>query len=90
MNKLKGALPIIAFLFAAFAAVAFSPKNSAMNVYGEDGGQWYNVTGIAPGPTTYTCDVLEDVECLHDINRNPINPGEDKEFVKRGPLPPAN
>ena len=90
MEAITKRLPVLAFVLAAFAAVAFSPKDSAMNVYGESAGQWYNVTGITPGPTTYTCDEQEDVECLHDVNGNPINPGEDREFVKRGPLPPAN
>ncbi|RIW13107.1 hypothetical protein D0X99_16990 [Algoriphagus lacus] len=62
-----------------------------MNVYGESAGQWYNVTGITPGPSTYTCDQQDDVECLHDaVNGSPINPGEDRIFVKRGTLPPAN
>ncbi len=91
MNKLINKLPILAFVLAAFAAVAFSPKDMAMNVYGESAGQWYNVTGITPGPSTYTCDQQEDVECLHDApNGNPINIGEDKVFVKRGTLPPAS
>ena len=91
MNRLLNKLPLLAFVLAAFAAFAFSPKNSAMNVYGESAGQWYNVTGITPGPSTYTCDQLTDAECLHDaVNGNPINPGEDRVFVKRGDLPPAN
>ena len=90
MNKLKGALPIIAFVFAAFAAFAFGPKDLAMNQYGEAAGQWYNVTGITPGPSTYTCDQLTNAECLHDaVDGNPINPSENKVFVKRGTLPPA-
>ncbi len=91
MNKLSKLLPVLALVLGAFAAVAFSPKDLPMNVYGESAGLWYNVTGITPGPSTYTCDQQVDVECLHDaVNGNPINPGEDRIFVKRGTLPPAN
>lgn len=91
MNKFKGALPIIAFAFAAFAAFAFSPKDSAMNLYGKSGSQWYNVTGIPTGPDTYTCDEQENEECLFDaVDGNPISSGVDHIFVQRGPLPPAN
>lgn len=91
MNTLIKKLPLLAFVLAAFAAVAFSPKDSAMNLYGQSGSQWYNVTGIPTGPDTYTCDEQEAEECLFDaVNGNPINPGEDHIFVKRGDLPPAN
>lgn len=91
MEAITKRLPLLAFVLAAFAAVAFSPKDSAMNEYGESASQWYNVTGITPGPTTYTCDAKPNLECLHDaVNGNPISPGENREFVKRGTLPPAN
>lgn len=91
MNKLIKSLPALAMALAATFAFAFSPKDAPMNQYGEAAGQWYNVTGITPGPSTYTCDQLTNAECLHDaVNGAPINPGEDKVFVKRGTLPPAN
>ncbi|MEB2777322.1 DUF6520 family protein [Algoriphagus sp. D3-2-R+10] len=91
MNKLIKSLPALALVLAATFAFAFGPKDLAMNQYGEATGQWYNVTGITPGPSTYTCDQLTDAECLHDaVNGNPINPDEDKVFVKRGTLPPAD
>ncbi|WP_339708310.1 DUF6520 family protein [Algoriphagus aquimarinus] len=54
MNKIAGKLPIIAFVFAAFAAFAFtSPQVSE---YGLSGSNWINVTGLTPGPTTYQCN----------------------------------
>ncbi|MBN7800150.1 hypothetical protein J0A67_04715 [Algoriphagus aestuariicola] len=91
MNKLLNKMPLLAFMLAAFAALAFSPKDSAMNYYAESGGQWYALSGIPPGPVTYTCDDHEDSVCLYDgVNGNPINHGEDKIFVIRGTLPPAD
>jgi len=61
-----------------------------MNQYGQSGSQWYNVTNVVPGPTTYTCDEAEEVHCLFDaVNGNPIEPLEEEIFVKRGPLTPA-
>lgn len=91
MNKLIKKLPLLAFVLAAFAAVAFSPKDSAMNYYAESAGQWYNLSGIVPGPVTYTCDSHEDSECVYDsVNGTPINPDEDRIFVIRGTLPPAD
>lgn len=56
MTKIKGVLPIIAFVFAAFAALAFSPADSQTAEYGFDGQNWINVTGLVPGPDTYLCD----------------------------------
>ena len=90
MNKLIKKLPLLAFVLAAFAAVAFSPKEAPMNKYGQSGAQWYNVTNVVPGPTTYTCDEAEEVHCLYDaVNGNPIEPLVEEIFVKRGTLPPA-
>ncbi|WP_439490716.1 DUF6520 family protein [Algoriphagus sp.] len=84
MNKLKGSLPIIAFVFAAFAAFAFSPKQSATEQWGQDGGVWYNATNMTPGEDYY-CDNEEENHCLYDSpdpDRTPILPGEDRVFIK--------
>lgn len=57
MNKLKGALPIIAFVFAAFAAVAFT--SPAAPEYAQDPSNpsvWYDLSEIDPGPETYECN----------------------------------
>ncbi|OOG76444.1 DUF6520 family protein [Algoriphagus sp. A40] len=88
MNRILKFLPALALALAATFAFAFSPKGEATNQYGEDSNQWINVTGVTPGPTTYTCDVAEDEHCLYDApNGNPLNPGEDKMFVNRGIAP---
>ncbi|WP_343850886.1 hypothetical protein [Algoriphagus jejuensis] len=77
-------LPLLAFVLAAFAAVAFSPKELPSNQYGFDNGVWYNVTGQIPGSHTYNCNELENSDCLYASpdTSTPINPGEDREFVK--------
>ncbi|RIW12171.1 hypothetical protein D0X99_19640 [Algoriphagus lacus] len=83
MNKFLNKLPLLAFVLAAFAAVAFSPKEMETDQYGLHNGVWYNVTGQIPSDQTYRCNNQEDSECLFDApNGNPINPGEDRVFVK--------
>lgn len=55
MNKVKGALPMIAFVFAAFAAFAFSSPQ--VEEWGQiDEQNFINVTDLTPGPNTYECD----------------------------------
>lgn len=84
MNKVKGALPMIAFVFAAFAAFAFSPKQTSSEQWGQDNGVWYNATNMTP-EVDYVCDSEIESHCLYDSpdpDRNPITPGEDKTFVK--------
>lgn len=84
MNKVKGALPIFAFVVAAFAALAFSPKQSATEQWGQDNGVWYNVTNMTPD-VDYVCDNEEETHCLYDSSgpdRTPISPGEDRVFIK--------
>ncbi|MBN7813435.1 hypothetical protein J0A68_20940 [Algoriphagus sp. H41] len=81
-------LPLLAFVLAATIAFAFSPKGEDSNQYGHDSTQWINVTGVTPGPTTYTCDAAVSEHCLYDApNGNPLNPGENKMFVNRGIAP---
>lgn len=85
MNKLAKLLPALALVLGATLAFAFSPKGDTTSQYGQDSGQWIDVTGVTPGPTTYTCDATVDMHCLYDApNGNPLNPGEDKRFVNRG------
>ena len=65
MKNLEGKLPLIAFVVAAFAAVAFtSPKN--VGEYGQSGGIWYDVTNETPGPSSYECDNSPGQTCLYD------------------------
>ena len=81
MNKLKGALPMIAFVFAAFAALAFnSPKED--REYGQGGDIWYDVTDTDPGVNTYQCEAGSQ-HCLYDdpsVMGNPIS-GPNQKFV---------
>ncbi|WP_074224467.1 DUF6520 family protein [Algoriphagus halophilus] len=85
MNKLMKSLPALALVLAATFAFAFSPKGESLSQFGEDSGQWIDVTGVTPGPSTYTCDAAVDAHCLYDApNGNPLSPDEDKMFVNRG------
>ncbi|WP_200979868.1 hypothetical protein [Echinicola sp. 20G] len=87
-NLLRGGV----FAAAMVAAFAFTTPESITNQYGEESGVWYDVTGINPSQSTYTCDEQEDAECLFDApnpGANPISPDEDREFVKHGELPEA-
>ncbi|WPR76033.1 DUF6520 family protein [Algoriphagus sp. NG3] len=84
MNKVKGALPIIAFVFAAFAAFAFSSPKSLTGEYGLSGSTWYDVTGINPDEDTYVCNEDETQNCLFDQAfgmGQPISSEVDKIFV---------
>ncbi|REG77515.1 hypothetical protein [Algoriphagus antarcticus] len=63
MNKLAGKLPIIAFVFAAFAAFAFT--SPPIPEYGLSGSNWIDVTGLTPGPTTYQCN-LDPQACTRE------------------------
>ncbi|MDR7131665.1 hypothetical protein J2X69_004029 [Algoriphagus sp. 4150] len=56
MKKLEGKLPLIAFVVAAFAAVAFTGPKDLQPEYGLDGSTWRNVTNITPGEDTYECN----------------------------------
>ncbi len=84
MNKVKGALPIFAFLFAAFAAVAFTSPKVSSGEFGRQGTVWYDVTGINPDEDTYVCDEDPSQNCLFDAPNdlaNPISTEMDKVFV---------
>lgn len=82
MNRILNKLPLLAFVLAAFAAVAFtSPKEEEGGaMYGYDGTHWYEIVG-AEG-TTYNCDNDDQPGCLYDaIEGNPVNPNVDRKFV---------
>ncbi|WPR77499.1 DUF6520 family protein [Algoriphagus sp. NG3] len=77
MNKVKGALPIIAFVFAAFAAFAFNfPENEVTSKYGSHAGDIYDVTNVNMGPDTdeYQCNG-ETSQCLFEDQelQNPVS-----------------
>jgi len=88
MKRLTNLLPALALVLGAFAAVAFSPKEIPTDEYGYDNGIWYNVAGQIPGDHTYRCNFQEDTDCLYATadESTPLDPGEDRVFVK---MPPA-
>lgn len=88
MNKLLNMLPLLAFVLAAFAAVAFTSPKSNSGEYGLSGTTWYDVTGINPDEDTYVCDIDETQDCLFDQPfgmGQPISTEEDKVFVVQNP-----
>lgn len=75
MNKVKGALPIIAFVFAAFAAFAFTPAQAPE--YALINGQWTDISNLDPG-TDYVCDESTEV-CTRSApnpSASPMKPGQ--------------
>ncbi|MDR7127703.1 hypothetical protein J2X69_000031 [Algoriphagus sp. 4150] len=76
MKKLEGKLPLIAFVVAAFAAVAFTgPKEDEQQErWAIIDGEFENVTqAVANGQ--YDCDSAPDGYCLYDAeNGNPVSP----------------
>ena len=85
MNKLINKLPLLAFVLAAFAAVAFtSPSEEVGTMYGYDGTDWYEVTG-PPSPTTYACDAHTQPGCLYDaVGGNLVDPVTKRQFRNIG------
>lgn len=84
MNKLINKLPLLAFVMAAFAAVAFTAPSSITGEFGLAGGTWYDVTGINPDEDTYVCDADPTKDCLFDQPHGagqPITSEMDKVFV---------
>ncbi len=65
MNKVKGALPIFAFLFAAFAALAFTSPKTHTGLFGQEDDVWYDVTETDPDQDTYVCDQSDPEGCLY-------------------------
>lgn len=65
MNRLLSKLPLLAFVLAAFAAVAFGPaRELPQDMYGYDPQHgWINVNSIPPGASV-ECNSTGD--CLYD------------------------
>lgn len=81
MNSLLNKLPLLAFVLAAFAAVAFtSPKEEAnMERWAIINGVFVDVTDeVIAGD--YRCDeTTQQIHCLYDgDNGNPVSPLETK------------
>jgi hypothetical protein len=90
MNKLMSKLPLLAFVLAAFAAVAFtSPKEVSDPMYGFDGTHWYLIQGDEG--VTYVCDSDNTPGCLFDaIEGQPIDPEVERKFVNISLVPVGN
>lgn len=82
MNKVKGALPIFAFLFAAFAAVAFTPPHDPQPEYGLDGSIWRDVTELEID-VNYQCNESEEV-CTRSAPSEQAAPMKPGTFVFLG------
>ncbi|WP_139162845.1 hypothetical protein [Algoriphagus faecimaris] len=77
-------LPLLAFVLAAFAAVAFTSPKASTGEYGLAGGVWYDVTDIDPDEDTYVCNQDETEDCLFDQPfgmGQPISTEQEKVFV---------
>jgi len=83
MNKLINKLPLLAFVLAAFAAVAFTSPKEATNLFGEENGTWYDVTNTTPNNDTYVCDQVDANGCLYDAPHDMGSPIEDSTREKK-------
>ena len=90
MDKFLKKLPLLAFVLAAFAAVAFtSPKEVTDPMYGFDGTHWYLIQGEQG--VTYVCDSDVTPGCLYDaIEGQPIDPNTNRKFVNISLEPVGN
>ena len=81
MNTFIKKLPLLAFVLAAFAAVAFtSPSEELTEMYGFDGTDWYLIEGEQA--VDYLCDSDTQPGCLYDaVEGNPVDPTIDRKFV---------
>lgn len=79
MNTLIKKLPLLAFVLAAFAALAFTSPQEEVNQerWAKIGGVFVDVTDeVAEG--NYRCDLTtQEIHCLYDgDNGNPVSPPE--------------
>lgn len=90
MNTLIKKLPLLAFLLAAFAAVAFtSPRGPEFAQDPVNPSIWYDLTNVTPSSSTYECDDVEQVCTRLQPNSGSAMVAEGL-FVKYGNLPIAN
>jgi hypothetical protein len=81
MEAITKKLPLLAFVLAAFAAVAFTAPQEMVTMYGFDGEHWYQIDDDTP-PGSYTCESDTEPRCLYDaVEGQPINPEVNRKFV---------
>lgn len=72
MEAITKRLPLLAFVLAAFAAVAFTGPQDHQPEYGLDESTWINVTALTPG-VDYDCNLEEEEVCTRSAP-NPSAP----------------
>ena len=66
MKKLFNVLPMLAFVLAGIAGMAFTSATDLDDPkFGKFNGDWYDVTGMTEGPTTYQC-LQSSAVCLRE------------------------
>lgn len=82
MNTLIKKLPLLAFVLAAFAAVAFTPPHDPQPEYGLDGSIWRDVTELEID-VNYQCNDSEQV-CTRSAPSEQAAPMKPGTFVFLG------
>lgn len=91
MKRLKNLLPALALVFGATLAMAMNFAENPTVRFAEDPitNNWYNLTGITPGPSTYVCNFSPSEICSHEDDTSTSPQVEAGDFVKKGSLPLA-
>lgn len=82
MNTLIKKLPLLAFVLAAFAAVAFTPPHDPQPEYGLDGSIWRDATELEID-VNYQCNESEEV-CTRSAPSEQAAPMKPGTFVFLG------
>ena len=88
MKKSMNYLPLLAFVLAAFAGMAFNEAEVFTPEYGSDGVDWYDVTNKTEG-IDYFCDKDEDA-CTRDMPSSSGNELQKGLFVPGENLEPID
>lgn len=90
MEAITKRLPLLAFVLAAFAAVAFtSPRGPEYAQDSVDPDIWYDLTLVNPSSTTYECDDADEI-CTRISPTTSSAMVAEGEFRKIGNLPVYN
>ncbi|SFT96309.1 hypothetical protein SAMN04489724_3004 [Algoriphagus locisalis] len=89
MKKLEGKLPLLAFVVAAFAAVAFTSPKDLDPEYAQDPTNpaiWYDLSNETPGDDTYRCNLQVTDVCTRSLPDDMAPAKKNGEFVINGEL----